>query len=396
MRGVATPLIASLLAQAAAAFTALTPAVFAVAAAPDLGIAARDVGGFTVILFFAASISAVGGGALVADVGPIRTTQFCLLAGAVGIAMTATASLPLAALGGLIVGLGYGPMTPASSHMLARVTLDRWRPFVFSLKQTGVPLGGMLAGAAVPALVAGFGWRGAALMVAAVSLCLAVALQPLRTRLDGARQGRGHTLGPVFTDAARAVRRNPRLRALGFTSLLYSAMQLSLGAYLVTFLVEEAGFSLLIAGLVLSIAQGAGVAGRLVWGALAGRMISARRLLAVLGLVMAAAALAIGQVGTDWPFALIAAVAAVFGASAVGWNGLYLAEIVRVTSPAEAARATGAVLFFTFGGMALGPAVFAGIAAASNYTAAFAAVALAVLMQALFLLMPERPSQTGG
>lgn len=392
MRALATPLIASLLAQALAAFTALTPPVFAVVAAPDLGIAARDVGGFTVLLFLSASLSAAAGGALVADLGPIRTTQLCLLACAAGIALTATAWLPAAALGGFIVGLGYGPMTPASSHMLARVTDDRTRPFIFSLKQTSVPIGGVMAGAMVPALVALLGWRGAALVVAAFSLVLMFTLEPIRHRLDDGAHGRRPRLIAGLADAARTVRGNRRLRKLGLASFLYSAMQLCLGAYLVTFLVEEAGFSLIVAGFILSVAQGAGIAGRLLWGVVAERIISAQRLLAVLGFVMAAAAFSIGQADAGWPLALVASVAAVFGASAVGWNGLYLADIVRVTSAAESARATGAVLFFTFGGMMAGPAVFAAIAAVSGYATAFAAIGVTVLVPAFVLLMPERSS----
>ncbi|WP_417276298.1 hypothetical protein [Castellaniella sp.] len=43
--------------------------------------------------------------------------------------------------GALLIGLGYGPITPA--HRMS---------FVFSIKQTGVPLGGVLAGLVVPGL----------------------------------------------------------------------------------------------------------------------------------------------------------------------------------------------------------------------------------------------------
>ena len=393
MRALLAPLIASLSAQALAAFTALTPAVFAVVAAPDLGIAARDVGFFTTLLFLSASFSAVAGGAWVAGLGPIRVTQLCLLACAVGIALTATGSLWLAGLGGLIVGLGYGPMTPASSHMLVRVTDTRSRPFVFSLKQTSVPIGGVLAGVAIPILVASVGWRGAALAVASTSVLLMIGLQALRPGLDREATGERPGLRAGFRGAVAAIRANANLRTLGLTSFVYSAMQLCLGAYLVTYLVEDAGLSLLAAGFVLSIAQGAGIAGRLLWGALAERIVSARRLLAGLGFLMAASAVATGAIDASWPSPLVFLIAVLFGASAVGWNGLYLAEIVRVTSPEESARATGAVLFFTFSGMMVGPAVFAGLAAMSGYALAFAAIALVVLVPACVLMFPERPAR---
>ena len=89
---------------------------------------------------------------------PIIASLGLLLGGAV--------AMPLAALGGVMVGLGYGPMTPASTHMLARVTTPTSRPFVFSLKQTSVPFGGALAGLLLPTLQGALGWRGAAIVVA--------------------------------------------------------------------------------------------------------------------------------------------------------------------------------------------------------------------------------------
>lgn len=377
-----------------AAFAALTPPVFAVAAAPDLGIAASEVGLFTTFLFLTAMFSAAAGGALVADFGPIRATQIALLCCAGGIALTATAVLPLAALGGLVVGLGYGPMTPASSHMLAKVTTARSRPFIFSLKQTSVPVGGVLAGLCVPALVGAWGWRGAALTVAALSLAMALAIEPWRAGLDG-RMARRVRIRLGLGDALRVVMGEPRLRQLAFTSLAFSAMQLCFGTYLVTFLAEDVRLSLVQAGLVLSAAQGAGIAGRLTWGAIADRLVPARLLLAILGVAMSVSAVLTGLVSGDWPMVAILAVGILFGASAVGWNGLYLSEIVRVASPQQSASATGGVLFFTFGGMMVGPAVFGAIVGAAGFAVAFWTAAVITMLPGLLLLRPEPAEQAG-
>ncbi len=395
MQALVRPLAASLAAQALAAFTALTPPVFAVAAAPDLGIAATSVGVFTALLFLSAMLSATAGGGLVDSLGPIRTTQICSLLCAAGIALTATALLPLAALGGLVVGLGYGPMTPVSSHMLAQVTSERSRPFVFSLKQTSVPIGGVLAGLVIPVLTAEYGWRAAALCVAALGVAVALALEPLRLGLDGPAHPDRLRLRLDLGTAWRTVQRNPRLRALGLVSFVYSAMQLCLGTYLVTFLAEDVGLALVQAGLVLSAAQGAGIAGRLLWGAMAERVISARRLLAALGLVMSVAAALTGLFTAGWPLGAMVAVGILFGVSAVGWNGIYLAEIVRVTSPEQSARATGGVLFFTFGGMMAGPALFGAIVGAAGFSAAFFAVAAMTLVPGVLLLRREPLAETG-
>ncbi|MDP6573011.1 MAG: MFS transporter [Rhodospirillales bacterium] len=395
MKAVVKPLAATLGAQVVVGVCALTPPVLAVVAAPDLGIAPADVGAFTTILFLTAMFSALAAGPVVERFGAIRVTQACLLCAAAGMALTATASLPLAALGGMVVGLGYGPMTPGSTHMLARVTTPASRPFVFSFKQTSVPIGGALAGLLLPALHGALGWRGAALAVALLGVATALALQPLRGALDSDRRAgpislAGSLAGPLLT-----VVRTPVLRQLGLVSLSFSAAQICLGTYLVVYLVGEVGYGLVEAGLTLAVAQGAGITGRLAWGAIADRLVTARRLLAWLGFAMAAAAGVTALITGHWPVAAITAIAAAFGATAVGWNGIYLAEVVRVTSPERSANATGGVLFFTFAGMTVGPAVFGAIASAGgDLRMAFWVLAAICLLPGLALL--RRAPETGG
>ena len=384
MKDIVKPLAASLGAHAIVVLSGLTPPVLAVVAAPDLGIAPADVGVFTTLLFLTAMFSTLAGGPLVERFGAIRVTQVCLLLAAAGIALTATASLPLAALGGVVVGLSYGPMTPGSTHMLARVTTAASRPFVFSFKQTSVPIGGALAGLLLPALDGALGWRGAALAVAGLGVAAALSLQPWRADLNSDRRRRpiglaGSLAGPLLT-----VARTPALRQLGLVSVSFSAAQICLGTYLVVFLVGEAG-------LILAVAQGAGIAGRLAWGAIAERLVSARRLLAVLGIGMGLAAGVTALLTGHWPVAAIAFVAAAFGATAVGWNGIYLAEVVRVTSPERSASATGGVLFLTFAGMMVGPAAFGAIVSAGGgFRVAFWVLAAVSLLAGLALLR-DRP-----
>ena len=48
-----------------------------------------------------------------------------------------------------------------------------------------------------------------------------------------------------------------------------------------------------------------------------------------------------------------------FGASAVGWNGLFLAEIARRSPQGTVSVATGGAMVWNFGGALLGPTMFA-------------------------------------
>src|SRR5690606_30719569 len=126
-------------------------------------------------------------GAVVRRYGAIRASQAGLVLCAVGIALCAIPLPAAIAPGAFLLGLGYGPITPASSHLLARTTPADRMSFVFSIKQTGVPLGGVLAGAIVPGLADLAGWQAAFLAVAVANLLCALAVEPLRGALDSDR-----------------------------------------------------------------------------------------------------------------------------------------------------------------------------------------------------------------
>ena len=65
----------------------------------------------------------------------------------------------------------------------------------------------------------------------------------------------------------------------------------------------------------------------------------------------------------------------VFGASAIGWNGVYLAEVARRAPEGMASVATGGTLAFTFLGVVIGPPLFGLLATVfGTYRAGFLAL----------------------
>src|SRR3546814_19331100 len=59
------------------------------------------------------------------------------------------------------MGLSNGTANPAGSEVLQRYSPPGKRNLIFSIKQAGVPLGGVIAGLAIPAMVISVGWRAA-------------------------------------------------------------------------------------------------------------------------------------------------------------------------------------------------------------------------------------------
>jgi len=91
------------------------------------------------------------------------------------------------------------------------------------------------------------------------------------------------------------------------------------------------------------------------------------------------------------PTVLVLAVLVVFGMSAVGWNGVYLAEVARQAPPGMASIATGGTLAFTFFGVVLGPPVFGAISVYfSSYRAGYTALALPLALCGWILLRSRR------
>lgn len=381
---------------------ALTPPVFATEAAADIGFDPALIGFYTSLVYLGAMLATLVSGVVVASAGAMRVSQVCLLLCGGGLCGLAVGSAVPAILSALIVGFGYGPATPASSHMLARTTPAHQRGLIFSIKQTGVPLGGVLAGTVVPWLVLGIGWQGASLVVGGAALLMALLVQPLRAPLDADRL-RGRRTGGVagWKGPLLLVWGRQGLRMMALSSFCFAAVQLSFSAYLVTYLVSRLDYPLVVAGLVLAVAQVAGSVGRILWGVLADRWFGARKMLTILSIVMAVTASGCAFFSSEWPVLAIGLVVVVLGASAIGWNGVFLAEVAHVAGPAEAGRATGGALAFTYAGVVCGPSLFGVVVSAAGggqagYMAAFLLSAAVAALGGVCVLMVRSGQNPGG
>ncbi len=384
---VVLPVVLTLSIQAAVSMSAVAIPVLMPVAAGELQVPASYVGIFMSLIYLSATAVSPVSGYYLGRFGSIRVSQICLLLCALGLGAISIAFVPMMIVGALIMGIGYGPVTPASSHLLVRTTPLAMMSIVFSIKQTGVPLGGALAGAVVPHLVIFLGWKISALCVAAFSLSLAYVLRPYRKRFDTERSHRHRLSWNNVTDPVKMTLRHPDLRRIAIASFFFSTMQLCLVSFLVTYLIENIEMSLVQAGALLSAAQVGGIVGRIVWGAFADRFVKPRIMLGILGIAMTAGASAAALFSPQWPYFAILTACALFGSVAIGWNGVYLAEVARVATPENAGVATGGTLFFTFLGILLGlPAFSLMVEKTGSYPFAFVIIAVATMVCGIVLL----------
>lgn len=397
LRDTAMALAVTLAIQMYVALTGTAAAVLAPEIGRDMGVAPKLVGVFVGLVYAASMFTSLSAGHFIERFGAIRTSQACVLFCAMGIAIVALAPpawVALLVLAPLVIGIGYGPITPSSSHVLARTAPPSRMALTFSIKQTGVPAGAAIAGAALPLLAGLMGWRGAFLVVSILGLGIALAAESTRRTLDGVVGGPsgGFSLAKLFAPL-RTLFRHPALVELSITGFLYAAMQISLMSFLVVYLTESLSFSLVAAGLALTAANLGGIVGRIGWGAIADQWSSPRRVLGTLGIAAAACAYLVAAFEPGWAVALLIGVCVVFGATAIGWNGVQLSEVARQAPAGQAGAITGASGFVTFAGVVLGPPLFALLATISgSYRVGFAVFGTANLICGLSLLLRNAPS----
>lgn len=357
--------------------------------ATELGLEPSWVGTYTSLIFGIAMLAAVLSGAFIERFGPVRWGQIEIGIIAVGLVVAASGDFASFVLAALLIGLGWGGSTPASSQALSQVTPPRLAPLFFSIKQTGIPIGGILAGLLVPLFVHHFGWRGAFIGVALLCAGQLIAVQPMRASMDaGRRPGHPIVTTEVVGNLGRVLR-SRHLRDLGLASFVYIALQGCFSAFFTLYLVEKLGYDLATAGFVFSIAQLIAVPARIVWGGLAGRFVPCRLVLAGLGLGMSAASLALASLGPAWPQWLVIAAAIAMSATAVSWHGVLYAEVARLAPGGKVGATTGAMLIFTGIGLTTAPAAFGAILAATgSYATGFYLLAGPALFMGLYLLRP--------
>lgn len=392
------PLVATLVLQTTAAFlTRLVPTI-APALTREIGLSPTAVGYLAAITTLGSITFLLSGAPLIRRTGPIRALQIGLGLGAVGVALlwAPTIAAPIAA--SFLIGLGYGPSTPAGSDVLQRYAPARHRSLIFSIKQAGVPMGGVLAGLALPPIAEYAGWRATLVLAIVVVMFTVAAVQPLRGPIDRLRDlaqplsfssflALNNLAGPM-----RSLRSNPGLPRIAFVGACFAIGQGCWFAFLVTYLVAGLGLGLTAAGLVFAVMQGTGIVGRIVLGWAADRLGSGRVTLQVVAVTSAATSLALALSSPAWPFWALVVLAGIGGVTVSSWNGVQIAEVARLAPRDLVAETTAGSTILIFLGYVVGPSAFAALVSATGrFDLAFMGIAVATLTALVALRDSTRP-----
>lgn len=306
----------------------------------------------------------VSGSLLLSYYGPVRLLQIGAFVGSLAILLCTTATWPVLLLAAIAIGAGYGPSPPAGSEILTRNAPQGRRSLIMSIKQSGVPLGGALAGLIVPPIAAIAGWRVSLAVAALLSILAALLVQPWRARLDVGRDAsRAPTLGNLFSPANLkapfvVLFDIPGMLPVAVAGFCFACVQGCLLTFFVTQLTTEVGFALAAAGAAFSAMQLSGTFARVVMGWLADKL-GGMRAMVLLSVASAAMVLVVSRIGPGWPVWAITLIGLAAGVTSTSWNGVFLAEIARLAPPGRVGDATSGATFVAFAGYLIAPIVFA-------------------------------------
>jgi len=352
--------------QAIATFGILTYPVLAPTIAPQLNLPTSAIGYQISITYFWAVVSSIYCGPMVQRWGAGRTTQLSMVLVSFGCVGLSFPNIYSILLGSTLIGFSYGMTNPSASHLLVKYSNPARRNLIFSIKQTGVPIGGILAGIISPAISVHWGWQWATGTVAICAFIFALSIHPLCHLWDDDKDPFASLTKKPFDSFVIAWNNRP-LRNLLPTGFLFSVVQMCLITFLATYLVQEVLIrekleeALIIAGFIMALVQISGVCGRLIWGWLADRFDDGLAILILLSIIIAGLFLLTAFIDPSWSKIAIYVVFILFGLTVLGWNGVYIASIVNMIEPKNVGKVTGASLAITYGGVFIGPAAFSSL-----------------------------------
>jgi predicted MFS family arabinose efflux permease len=234
----------------------------------------------------------------------------------------------------VVAGLGYSTTQPGGSKSVSAWFRGDRLGLAMGIRQAGLPLGGAIAAAILPAVAARWGWRPAFVAGAAVALAggLAFALiyHPPRDGADAADRRAAVSFSVVAGLLRESWMRNAMVAGIALVSAQYGIL-----TWLMLYLRDHAHIALTRGGWFLFLAQAVGAAGRITLAAWSDRAPAARfRLLTASMIAVGAGLLVLLFVPPGTPETLLALLAAWLGFFGLGWYGPWVAYLAE-TSPAD-------------------------------------------------------------
>ena len=313
-------------------------------------------------------------GAVVDRIGERRSMAIGLLMLTLGAAAAAFSSSFVAMSAFLFVGgMGGASTNSASGRIVVGWFPPERRGTAMGIRQTAQPLGVGVAALLIPNVVKAYGLQTTLLSVAAVcgvtTLLVAwlVVDPPRPSRAES--EGMGHLANPYTRDS--------RLWRIHLASALLVVPQFTVWTFTLVWLIDDRGWSVLSASILVAVTQVLGALGRIGAGWWSDRVGSRLGPMRTVAVAAAATMLALGLLeGT----ALAVAIIVIASVVTVADNGLAFTSVAEIGGPYWSGRALGAQNTGQFLAAAAAPPVIGALVTAHGYAWAFALVAVFPLL----------------
>jgi MFS family permease len=350
-------------ATAVSTFSTLGLGALAPTLRTSLHLTTAEVGLIAGLVSLGALTASVPAGHVTDRIGAGRSLTLALLGVTAGVIIAMLAPGRWVFLGGAFVaGLGYGAVNPATNVLSTALVPRRRRALFLSVKQTGVTVGGLAAGVALPRLAQSLGWRSA--LTLAIAVLLAGVLMGLWAARREAAGWFDSTRGAPAGRSAPTSLSLPRVAPTALFGFVMSGVQFSLAGYLTVYLVDAHGFSTTTAGTALSVAFASACVGRIAWGWLSDRWFASHA--TTLSLIAVASAAAIAAMASGIGGVSLWLIMVMIGLSSIAWNGVYMALITEPATRDGLGRATGRGLTAIYAGSALVPPLLGAVKDATD------------------------------
>jgi sugar phosphate permease len=278
-----------------------------------------------------------------------------------------------------LVGAAGASVNAASGRAVMQWFPASERGLALGVRQTAIPLGGLISALVLPALALRSAFVFLALLSAAGAAFGLVAIRERQGRAeDDVLEPRG--LGATLRDR--------RLLLLCAGSSFYLVAQLAVMGFLVLFLHDERGLSDAAAAAVLGAVQVVAAALRIGGGRWSDVVGSRVRPLRLVG-VGSAATLAIAAAALSAPLVVLVPAFVVAGGLSMAWNGLSFTAAAELAGSGRSGAALGMQQSALAAAGAVVPPAFAAVVAASSWRVGFA-IAAAFPLAGVQLLRPLR------
>jgi MFS family permease len=349
----------------------------------EFGLSLAGLGALLATMQFGSGIALVGAGRAVDRYGARAATRAGTALATVGLVIAALApSTPLVFVGLLLSGIGAAIIPVSGAGAIFRAYPSRRRAWALGVRQTAVPVGGLIAAVLVPALEAAEGIR---LVLAVGAVAVGALGMVFSSASDDVQITHEGTVG-LF----RGIWHEPGVKRLLVVTVTYLFLLQTVLSYTVPAM-RAAGFSAVQAGVGYVVVNATAIVSRLAWGRIADGADGTRRKRSLVetGLLAATSAVLYG-LSLHGPLLFVLMALALYSFAALGWNAVVYALAGEWTTPKLAGRAFAASATVVFVGTAVVSPVIGALADWVGWDGLFGvAAAVGLLGAVVSQLLPD-------